>query len=135
VRHVFKRFSLAIGLASAIVACGSDNPASPSQPATTESFSGSLVTSGVQTHTFAAGKGSVAITLVSLSPSGIYVGIGFGTWDGTKCTVAAVNETVLPGGGLLGSVTSTSTVCIKVYDVGYIAAGTTYAYSVQALHY
>ena len=142
---VFKRriglaFLVAAGLT--IGACGdnsTDTTTTPTAPTTTpvektETFAGTLTPSGSAIHQFSAGVGKVTSTLVTVGPdSALAIGFGVGTWDGTGCTLIIQNDTATQGTYLIGTATTTISLCLKTWDVGNVAESATYSLSV--VHY
>ncbi len=130
-------------VAAALAACGGSGsgsspttPTNPSTPAINEKFTGTLETGLVIDKTFQGGVGEFAVVLVTLTPSlpgGI--GIGFGSWDGSKCTLGAVNANTTAGGGLHGTITAAGTKCLKIYDSGGIPPGFTSDFAILVSHY
>jgi len=123
-------------LASA--ACGDNltttTPIDTPSTTTTEIFSGSINPNGGATHTFATARsGAVTATLSALNPDNtVTVGLSLGTWNGESCqTVIARDSTVL-GNSIVGSASAAGTFCVRVYDVGKLAAAT--SYDVQVVH-
>ena len=124
--------------ALASAACSDDLTTIPIDPTpvtpTTDTFPGSINPNGGATHTFATARaGAVTVTLNSLSPDDtVAVGLSLGTWNSESCqTVIARDSTVL-GNSIVGSASAAGTFCVRVYDVGKLAAAT--SYDVQVVH-
>jgi hypothetical protein len=100
----------------------------------TDSFSGTLSVNGAFTHTFTiATLGSVTAAIVSLSPTtSQIVGFGLGVWNGTSCTVASSTDTATTGSSITLNASSAGTLCVRLYDVGFIT--TPVLYQLQVSH-
>lgn len=134
-----------VALAASLVACDSGNTPTPTTPTPTgtqitETFTGTLTAGTSQVHSFNVGVGVVDATLNSLSPvSTTAIGSSYGFWDGLSCspitpTVVESSSMVL-GMTLVGTAMKSAAICLKVYDVGNIPAGTTYTYVYTVTHY
>ena len=123
-----------------LVSCGSstDTPTAPTEAATTtQTFSGTLVTGGLNFHPFAVPKGGL-VTLKMVSISGLanpVLGAGLGTWDGTTCTAIAnsTSNTVSAGWSMSGTAQAAN-FCAAVFDSGNVTAGSTATYSITITH-
>jgi hypothetical protein len=138
-REVF-RIPAAVGVAVLLAACNGSSTPTPTTPSTvsvTENYSGDLVQNGQKIHTFSTGAGVVTATLTSLTPlATASVGMSLGLWDGTNCGVTISNENTKVGSTVVGTSTqATVSLCLRVYDVGNFAAGTTYSYTATVVHY
>ena len=127
-------------LAFGVTACDDEIPTTPTRPSNpvTETFSGSIGQNGAQTHTFTTTTGGeVTATLKELRPdSTLVVGFLMGNWDPNTsvCHTALSNDTATGGSLLTGSMSAGGgNVCVRVYDVGNIAA-TPAGYTVEVVH-
>ena len=121
-------------------ACDDEVPTSPNTPSdpVTETFSGSVNQNGAQTHVFAtASSGEVRATLKELTPdAALVIGFSMGNWNPTTsvCQITLANDTATGGSVLSGAMSGgVGNVCVRVYDVGNIAA-TPAAYTVEVVH-
>jgi hypothetical protein len=126
---------LAVGAA----ACDDEVPTSPTDPPdpSTETFSGTVTQNGAQTRSFAtAASGTVTATLKEIGPgSDLTIGFSLGNWiEATStCQIVLANDAATGGAILTGTVTNAGTLCIRMYDVGKIAA-TPAVYTVEVVH-
>jgi hypothetical protein len=127
-------------VAFGVMAAGCDNvdesfptPTTPA-PTVTESFSGAITVNGAETKTFTTvASGSVTVTLTTLAPdAAATVGLALGTWNSLDCQVAAANDAALQGTSIVRNVTGLGILCVRIYDVGKLTAGT--EYTVQVVH-
>jgi hypothetical protein len=107
-----------------LAGCGSTT--TPSAPRTTETFTGTLVAGGRNSHPFTlqrAGQVDVDLTRVG-PPSTKFVGLAIGLPNGSACTVdvsaGALFNTVQAGSTpqLSGNWTP-GTLCVAIYDTSY----------------
>jgi ABC-type Fe3+-hydroxamate transport system substrate-binding protein len=130
----------ALLLAVAILAMGAcSNSALTTIPTTTvcpctDGFSGTLSTNGAFTHTFTTTTlGSVTAGIVALAPnSAQIVGFGLGVWNGASCTVASSTDIATTGSTITLNASSAGTLCVRLYDVGFIT--TPVLYQLQVVH-
>ena len=108
-----------------LAACGDDTtdngttPITPSTVTKTETFTGTVATSEAKLHLFLARAGKVTATLTALGPdSALPIGFGLGTWDTVSCNTVVNNPTAVQGNSLVGTASSTATLCVRVYDIG-----------------
>ncbi len=117
----------------ALGAAGCDNnnttdasTASTTTPSTsvTESFAGTISVSGAASFNFTAnGSGTVTATLKSVSPATTAImGIALGVWNGVSCQVVIANDAATANTTVIGSTTSSGTLCVRAYDVGKLTA-------------
>jgi hypothetical protein len=144
-RRAFRVLALVLPVAAALVsACGTPTeptdtmPPSPTEGLVpvTETFSGTLAPAGSNLHTFRTMPGLVRVTLVSVDPAAGAppISMGIGMWDGLTCQLVLETPVGTPGSDLLGTASIESQVCIKVWDVDRLAAGTTLSYQLTAVH-
>ena len=125
--------------ALASAACGDDLTTTiPTDPTTgtptTDTFPGTINPNGGATHTFATARaGSVTVTLNSLSPDNtVTVGLSLGTWNGESCQTVIARDSTVEGNSIVGAASGAGNLCVRVYDVGKLAAATSYV--VQVVH-
>jgi len=129
--------SLAVAAALTAVACGSDEPTTPTDPSTpvavTETFSESLNPNGGRTHQVAVERaGDIIASLTSLAPDPeAVVGLGIGTWNGVSCSIVIANDNAKVNVAIVGSATGTGSFCVRVYDVGNLTESIDYTVAVQ----
>jgi hypothetical protein len=125
-------------LASGAAACDDEVPVLPTLPTNpvTETFSGTLSASGAATHNFrATGAGTVTATLRTIgSDNTLVVGFSMGTWNGTACAAVLANDAATGNAVHTGTMTGAGDLCVRLYDVGNIAAGTSAPYSIEVVH-
>lgn len=102
-------------------------PTTPTNPTiTTETFSGVLTVNGAQTFSFSVqSQGALTATLKTVAPdSTVAVGLGLGTFNGTTCAVTTglFNDNALQGAVVTGLAGSAGTLCVRLSDVGRMAA-------------
>jgi hypothetical protein len=128
----------AVALAIAAAGCGSSTatPAPTTPPVQlTETFFGTITTNGAVTTPFVANKsGEVDVQVVSLTPEDTpKVGIQLGTWNGTACALGIVRTDVGVSATVIGNATAAGTLCVTVFDSGFVLQPTDYA--VQVTHF
>jgi hypothetical protein len=127
---------LFISLFVGIVGCGDDDPPTAptppvSRPTVTETFSGTLTVNGGVTHSFNTGSGQIIATLDALAPNNAAViGVALGTWNGAACQIVIANDSAGQAVQVVGVATTTGSFCMRVYDVGQLAAATDYTVTV-----
>lgn len=117
-------------------ACSSDIATTPTSTATavSESFAGTLNKNGALTFQFASLAGGITATLTVLSPdSTAVVGLSLGTWSGSSCQVVLTNDSATQATVVSGSVSAAGTLCVRLSDVGKLAAST--AFQVDVVHF
>jgi hypothetical protein len=101
----------------------------PVAPTITETFSGTLIQLGANTHQFTVNQiGGIRVSLTKVDPSAA-IGIGVGTPSTTSGTCLAIsNLTVVASAGvqLSGTATLTGNFCVSVTDVGNLVEPVTY---------
>jgi len=133
-------FTLAafVALALATAACGGSTPTAPTPaaPTTTETFTGTVLQNGGINHTFTVAQaGEVDATLTSVGPlNTLALGFILGTYDGTNCNPGYEDDNARQGDVLSGTTSATGTFCVRVFDVGNIAANSTVTYTVSVAH-
>ena len=134
---------LVVSLALAAAGCSDTinvtSPSEPSVPVTlepvTESFSGTVSQGGVSYHLINAKVGTVTMTMMAIGPdSAATVGMSIGVLNQIACTSVMENPTARVGSQLVGTATGVTTLCVKLYDAGTIAADQPLSYEI-ALKY
>jgi len=144
-RRAFGVFALVLPVVAALLsACGTPTeptdvtPPSPTAGLVpvTEPFNGTLVPGGSNLHTFHTMPGLVKVTLVSVDPAtdAPLISMGIGMWDGLSCQLVLETPVGAPGSDLVGTASIDSQVCIKVWDVDRLPAGSTLKYQLTAVH-
>jgi len=128
---------LLVFVLAAAAACDDETPTNPNTPRepVTETFAGSVPSSGAQTHQFStAGSGTVTATLREVGPGAdLTIGFSLGNWNGSSCQIILANDAAKGGAVLTGTVSGIGNFCLRMYDVGNI--GTTPAsYRVDVVH-
>jgi hypothetical protein len=130
------RTTVLLTLAVSTSACGlPPGSTSPTTTATgtTETFSGSLAQQSSNLYTFTVSQaGLVSITLDSLSPATVEVGVGIGTPNGpTSCTLTSSNPTAMAGSTPQITVTENAgSYCVEIYDVGNLKGTSTFSITI-----
>jgi hypothetical protein len=113
-----------------------DDPTPPTAPTppptTTDTFSGMVNRNGAVTHTFATqASGTATATLTALSPdSALVVGFSMGNWNGSVCQIILANDRATQGTVVIGGVSTLSSFCMRIYDVGNIVDPIAYEFTV-----
>jgi hypothetical protein len=133
IRRQIPALVLIASLTAAMAACNKNSTTAPTVATTptvtmTESFTGTLTINGANSTFFSTlAAGTVTATIKSLAPdSGVTIGLALGNWTGSACQLAVTNDAALIGNIVTGSVGGVSSVCARVYDVGKLAASTTF---------
>jgi hypothetical protein len=144
-RRAVRVFVFVLPLAAALVsACGTPTePTDAKLPSptdglvpVTQTFNGTLVSGGSILHTFHTMPGLVKVTLDSLAPAADapLIGLGIGMWDGLSCQIVFETPFGAPGSELIGTSSIDSQVCVKVWDLGTLAADAALKYQLTAVH-
>ncbi len=73
------------------------------------------------------------MTLSALSPDNtVTVGLSLGTWNGESCQTVIARDSTVVGNSIVGAASAAGNFCVRVYDVGKLAAAT--SYDVQVVH-
>ena len=138
------RFSYrAVLLAAAIVAvvvmtaCANEaltNPTIVTPCPCTDGFSGTLSKNGAFTHTFSiTNLGALTASIIALAPNTTQiVGLQLGVWNGVSCTAASTTDTATTGSSITLNASSAGTLCVRLYDVGFITEPV--LYQLQVVH-
>jgi hypothetical protein len=128
--------SLALAAAGCSDTINVTPPSEPSLPVTvtpepvTETFSGTVTQGGSAFHAVSAKLGPVVTTMTEVGPDpSVTIGMSVGILNSLACTALMDNPKATVGSQLSGTVTGLTTLCIRVYDAGTIAADTTVAYA------
>ena len=126
--------ALALGLSLATAGCSDPvAPATPTPatPTVTDTFNGTLLILGSNTHQFTIQQiGGIRVSVTGVTP-GAAVGVGVGTPSGSNC-VLLQNLTAVPGPSpqISGTATITGTFCVSVFDVGNLVESVNYIVTV-----
>ena len=127
-------------IATVAAACGSSTIAPttpPVRPAViTQTFSGTLAVQGASSHNFIViVTGKIAVTLTSVGPPSVPIGVGLGVPSGLQCVLSfgqGSAATVEPGPSpQINGTALAGTFCVEVYDVGNLTAPTAYSVTVD----
>lgn len=125
---------LVLGISLTTVGC-SDPVApitpTPAVPTVTDTFNGTLLILGSNTHQFTVQQvGGIKVSVTGITP-GAAVGLGVGTPSGANCLLAE-NLTAVPGPNpqISGTATITGTFCVSVFDVGNLVQAVDYVVTV-----
>lgn len=132
IRVTFLAMALAVGAA----ACSSDTPttSTPTTPVTvTDTFTGTLNQNGAASYSFTtAASGNVTAMLTTLAPdSALIVGLSLGTWSAGSCQIVLANDKATQFSTVVGTASAAGNLCVRVYDVGNVAAPATYEIQVN----
>jgi hypothetical protein len=127
-------------LVVAVVASGCSDPVVPAAPTpvaptVTETFTGTLLQLGANSHTFSVQQiGGIKVSITKIEPSAA-VGIGVGTpstASGTCLAISNLTAVASEGTQISGTATLTGSFCVSVSDVGNLVEPVTY--SITVLH-
>ena len=138
----YVRAILAVALL-AMGACSNDTLSSLTTPTNptifTDTFTGTLSQNGSFTHSFTtASLGAVTVTIVSLVPnSSQIVGLSLGVWNGSACSTSpqtggSSSDTATSGSSITLNASAAGSLCVRLYDVGFITAPV--LYTLQVTH-
>jgi hypothetical protein len=124
-------------------ACSNDTLSSLTTPTNptifTDTFTGTLSQNGSFTHTFTTvNLGAVTVTLVSLAPnSSQIVGLSLGVWNGSACSTSpqtggSSSDTATSGSSITLNASAAGSLCVRLYDVGFITSPV--LYTLQVTH-
>lgn len=131
----------ALALALTAGACGSDvltNPTPVTPTSATETYNGTLSRNGAATYSFAVTTvgqtTNVTAQLSNVEPDNtIAIGIALGTWNGAACQIVISNDKALMGATIYGTVNTSGTLCVRVFDVGNVNDPVNY--EVKVVHF
>jgi hypothetical protein len=126
-------------MAVVTMAAGCDDQITPTTPTpapkVTDTYTGTLTVNGAQTQSFTTqAAGSLTATLTTLAPdSTVTVGLSLGifTPSTNNCQIVVANDAVVQGSRVTGSVSSAGNYCVRIYDVGKLAAATDYTVTLE----
>jgi hypothetical protein len=135
----------AVLLAVAVLAtgaCSNDTLSSLTTPTTpqtfTDTFTGTLSKNGAFTHSFTtASLGSITATIANLQPtSSQIVGLSLGVWNGAACSTSPAtggssSDVATTGSSITLNATAAGSLCVRLYDVGFINDPVLYTLQVQ----
>jgi len=126
--------SLAIAVVALLAASACSDPAvppapTPVPPTVTDTFAGTLLQFGNNSHPFAVQRvGGIQVSVTSIDP-GAAVGIGIGTpstTSGTCLVITNLTAVSAPGAQISGTATIPGNFCIAVTDVGNLVEPVNY---------
>ena len=131
------RFAAAFVICMSSFGCGATTPTEPDPPVyeqKTETYTGSLTTSGEAAFHFAvANPGNIVATITRLAPvSTLTMGLSLGFWEETTCSKQVTNSVVL-NTTLTGTPSGPDEFCVAIFDVGNVQAPTEFTLTVT--HY
>src|SRR5215467_2606269 len=138
----YVRAILAVALL-AMGACSNDTLSSLTTPTNptifTDTFTGTLSQNGSFTHSFTtASLGAVTVTIVGLAPNASQiVGLSLGVWNGSACSTSpqtggSSSDTATTGSSITLNASAAGSLCVRLYDVGFITAPV--LYTLQVTH-
>ena len=69
--------------------------------------------------------------MTSLQPDATTtIGLSLGTWNGIACQEVLSKDDAVQGSSILGAVSTASTICVRVRDVGKLTAPLTFTLTV-----
>ena len=140
-----KRFLAGLALVACSACSGGSSGAAPTSPSTpplpptSETFTGTVLVGGSDSHPFVVklSNGLVTANLTAAGPPPtVAMGLGIGTISNGICSVlsgGAVIATASTTAQLTGTNFQNGTYCVQVFDVGNQSAAVTY--SVTVTHY
>jgi hypothetical protein len=140
-RSLLRRLSGLVLITALVAACSKSTPTTPTTPTpdpiSEPPYNGTLNVNGALTLTFAtANAGSVTATVAALDPDpegSLAIGLELGTWNGTQCQTVISNDNAGVGAGVIGAVTGSGTLCLRVHDVGTLTAPV--VFTINIVHY
>jgi hypothetical protein len=93
---------------------------SSSTSRTTDAFSSTVAVRGASSHVFTvASPGTVNVTLTTVGPPAVPVGVGLGITGGTNaCTLTTTQVSAGSSAPQISQPVDPGTYCVQVYDVG-----------------
>ena len=135
-----RRALAALLVASVAAACSSDTTTTPTVTPTsvTETYTGTLTRNGAATYSFAVSTvgqtTNVSAQLSNVTPDNtIAIGVALGTWNGTSCQIVISNDKAFMGATVFGTVNTSGTLCVRIFDVGNIVDPLDY--EVKVVHF
>jgi hypothetical protein len=113
---------LVVGAAPACSGTLASALAAPTGTPSTDTFSGTVTRNGAFTYPFAAtAAGTVTASYTRIGTDNtIALGLALGTWDGVACQILIVNDNATAGVVVTGTVSAAGSLCVRVFDVGYV---------------
>ncbi len=105
-------------------------PTVPTATTVVATFSGTLNQNGAVNYPFIGQAGTVTVTLTALGDTSVPVGVSLGTWSGSTCTTAVANDSATVGSAVTGSITTSTNLCARVYDVGHVTTPQTFTITI-----
>ena len=106
----------------------SSMPASP----TSETFASVLADRGFTSHAFAAESGTISVTLTSVGPPSVPIGLGVGVAGGTAgCTLSTSLTTEGGSAPQISVSVDKGSYCVQVYDVGTLTGPTRFSMTIS----
>jgi len=120
-----------------VAAAGCETSTTPSPGPDPEKFtfsvSNNLPLNGALTHRFTAGAGEINVRLKVLAPvESVTIGMGLGIWTGT-CDIRISDDNAVFNALLIGTATASAEFCVRMHDVGKLAAPTDY--TIEITHF
>jgi hypothetical protein len=120
----------------AAAGCGDSDifepPTGPTPDPTTRTFSDTLTPNSARIHPFATVAGGTVTATLTAIPASTAIGMDLGTWNGNSCHIIIAKTDAALNSVVIGTVASAGDLCVRVYDVGQLTAGT--AYTVTVVH-
>jgi hypothetical protein len=96
---------------------------------TTEKLEGALTPGGVMYHVVTARIGQVTLAMKGIGPDpALKLGMSIGVYSTLSCTALIDNAASTLGTQLTGVATTTTSLCVSVYDPGTLPADSTITY-------
>jgi hypothetical protein len=135
-----RRSFFAVFAAFAVFASSCSDPVvppapTPVAPTITETFTGTLLQAGSNSHTFTVQQvGGIKVSVTKIDPSAaVSASVGTpSTASGTCLAIQSLTAVASPGAQMSGTATITGTFCVSVSDVGNLVEPV--AYSITVLH-
>ena len=131
------KWTLAIVLSCSLSTAGCGDPVAPPTPTPvaptiTETFTGTLVVLGSNTHPFTVQQvGGLKVSVTNVTP-GAAVSLGVGAQSPTTCSVInSLTTAPSPAPQISGTATAPGNFCVMVSDVGNLVEAVTYTVVVQ----
>jgi len=116
-------------------ASGCVSPTGPNTitPASSGVFSGTVYPDGRTQWPFElTATGTVRVTLTSVDPSSLVLGVGIGEFSGHRCELASQAETKASNAPQLTSLVDAGEKCVAVFDVGGVpSSGASFSLTIQ----
>jgi hypothetical protein len=132
------KYAVSVALAATLAASACSDPAvpaapTPAAPTITDTFTGTLLQFGTNSHPFAVQQvGGIKISVTTIDPSAA-IGIGIGTpssASGACLVLSQVTAVASPGAQISGNATLIGSFCVSVTDVGNLVEPVNYTITV-----